>query len=187
MWNTVHNILITNETKTVIWQQIHLNFYTQYSYNKWHKKQERCPLCLQTPKDIFHIILHCEFTNSLWKRIEPRLLELHPEPVSESEMILGIVRKKQITGSLLRNWITFKMRQVIMQEERLAYHAATKPNSQKVLQKFVNSLLFEIQIKAIQYKNENRLPFFDEIITYKEVLCKKRGSEEYEIVNTFLL
>ena len=73
-----------------------------------------------------------------------------------------------------------------MQEERFAYHAATKPNLQKVLQKFVNSLLFEIQIKAVRYENENRLPFFDKIITYKEVLCKKGESGEYEIDNTLL-
>ena len=37
IWDTVHNSLNTNKTTSVIWQQLHLNFYTQYSYNKWHK------------------------------------------------------------------------------------------------------------------------------------------------------
>ena len=36
MWEevrkTVHNFFSTNKTKTTIWQQIHLNFYTQFSY-----------------------------------------------------------------------------------------------------------------------------------------------------------
>ena len=45
IWNTIHNTLSTNECKNLIWQQIHLNFYTQYSYNKWHKTLEICPLC----------------------------------------------------------------------------------------------------------------------------------------------
>ena len=37
VWNTVHySSWITSVTKTAIWEQIHLNFYTQYSYNKWH-------------------------------------------------------------------------------------------------------------------------------------------------------
>ena len=31
VWNTVHNILSSNKTVTHIWQQIHQNFYTQYS------------------------------------------------------------------------------------------------------------------------------------------------------------
>ena len=36
VWIMVHNFLLTNQTKTAIWEQLHLNFYTQYSYNKWH-------------------------------------------------------------------------------------------------------------------------------------------------------
>ena len=39
VWKTVHNLLSTNECTNLIWQQIHLNFYTQYSYNKWHKNR----------------------------------------------------------------------------------------------------------------------------------------------------
>ena len=45
VWNAVHNFLNTNQTKTIIWEQIHLHYYTQYSYNKWHKKNEKCFLC----------------------------------------------------------------------------------------------------------------------------------------------
>ena len=186
VWNTVHNILSTNQTKTLIWQQIHLNFYTQYSYNKWHRKQERCPLCLDVPRDIFHIILHCKFIKTLWTKMEPRLLDLHPVPVSEEEMVFGIVLKKQTTGSLLRNWITFLLRELTMQEERVAYHASTKPNIQKITKKINISFNFEIHMKAAQYKNENKLEFFDKIITYKEILCKKTENEEYEIRNIFV-
>ena len=36
VWNAVHNFLLSNKIRTEIWEQIHLNFYTQYSYNKWH-------------------------------------------------------------------------------------------------------------------------------------------------------
>ena len=118
VWRTVHNILTTNQTKTMIWQQIHLNFYTQYSYNKWHKKQELCPLCQNIPENIYHIILHCKFTNKLWEDIEPILRELHSTPVSEEEKAFGIVQKKPTTGILLRNWLTYLLRDCIMQEER---------------------------------------------------------------------
>ena len=64
IWNTVHNPLNTNKTTSVIWQQLHLNFYTQYSYNKWHKVNMACPLCGKIPKNIFHLILDCELVST---------------------------------------------------------------------------------------------------------------------------
>ena len=112
-------------------------------------------------------------------------MKLHPDPISDSEKILGIARKKQTTGSLLRNWITFILRQTIIQEERIAYHATTKPNSRKVLQKFVHILRFEIQRKKIRYEHENRLSFFDPIITYKGILCTKKDGT-YQIENILI-
>ena len=185
VWNTVHNILSSNKTKTIIWQQIHLNFYTQYSYNKWYKKQDRCPLCQEIPINIFHIMLHCNFTFLIWKRLEPKLLHLSPIPLSENEMAFGIVQDKKGNGILLRNWITFMLREAIMEEERRAYHASTKPNITRFLQKFNTSLKFEINSKIWRYKNENRSPFFDKIITHNELLCKKMENGEYEIKGLF--
>ena len=38
VWEAVHNPLATEDTKTLIWEQIHLNMYTTHSYNKWHKR-----------------------------------------------------------------------------------------------------------------------------------------------------
>ena len=60
VWNNVHNVLSTNQTENIIWQQIHLNFYTQFSYNTWHQTQDPCPLCNKIPENIFHIILQCD-------------------------------------------------------------------------------------------------------------------------------
>ena len=54
VWDSVHHFLLSNVTKTAIWEQIHLNFYTQYSYNKWHNTSEECPLCKQLPESIPH-------------------------------------------------------------------------------------------------------------------------------------
>ena len=84
---------------------MHLNFYTQYSYNKWHKKHEICPLCQKIPEDIYHIILNCAFINRLWEEIEPILKELYPQIVTKEEKAFGIVQKAT-TGILLRNWLT---------------------------------------------------------------------------------
>ena len=66
VWDSVHNFLSSNRTKTAIWEQIHLNFYTQYSFNKWHNKANLCSLCNKLPDSIYHIILHCDFVNTIW-------------------------------------------------------------------------------------------------------------------------
>ena len=69
VWNSVHNFLCTNETVSAIWHQLHLNFYTQYSYNKWHKVDMMCPLCEKKTESIFHLILHCDVVIKLWNDI----------------------------------------------------------------------------------------------------------------------
>ena len=184
VWETVHNFLSNNKTKTIIWQQVHLNFYTQHSYNKWHKKQEKCPLCQKCPEDIYHIILYCEFTNKLWEEIEDILRELHAAPVSEEEKAFGIIQKNPTTGIILRNWITFLLRECIMQEERVAHHAPNQTNLEKTKIKVNQNMNSEIQTKAIQYKNENNLLSFDKMITYNEILCKKRD-DVYEVRQLF--
>ena len=72
-----------------------------------------------------------------------------------------------------------------MQEERDAYHSS-KPDLQKTKKIFTQALEFEIYKKTIRYKNENKLAFFDKIITYEEVLCKKCESGEYQIREVFM-
>ena len=181
VWNTVHNFLSTNKTKTAIWQQIHLNFYTQYSYNKWHKKQDICPLCHEIPENIYHVILHCNFVNDLWAQIEPLLKELHPTSVTEEEKAFGIIQKNKTTGILLRNWLTYLLRENILEEERAAHFTLKKTDIEKAKQKFNNVVESEILIKAFRYKNEQKLEFFDKIITHAEILCKKKEEGEYEI------
>lgn len=174
VWKAVHNILSTNETKNTIWEQIHLNFYTQYSYNKWHKKKENCPLCQKIPKNIYHIILYCDFTNKLWEEIQPLLRELHPRVVEEEEKAFGITQNNQTTGILLRNWLTYLLRHCIQQTERAAYKADKNVNFRRIVKtKFINAVRTEIRIKAIRYKNEGKLDYFDKIITREKV---KMGS-----------
>ena len=105
-------------TKTIIWEQIHLNYYTQYTYNKWHKRSEKCFLCNKIPESRFHIILHCDFTNDLWNEIEPILKKIHPKHVTDEEKAFGIIERKQTPGILIRNWITYLLRECISKEER---------------------------------------------------------------------
>ena len=116
----VNNPLSREDTKTVIWEQLHLNDYTTYSYNKWHTAQQHCPLCLQLPQNKFHITLECPVTISLWQELAQHLLKIHPEPISEEEMVFGLAGSKP--GIKLRNWLTSLLREYIVRQERIAYH-----------------------------------------------------------------
>ena len=178
-------MLSTNRTKDVIWKQIHLNFYTQYSYNKWHKTQEVCPLCQKVPENIYHLIINCIFVNKLWEEIEPLLKQLHPIAITEEEKAFGIVQKKETTGIILRNWLTFLLRECITQEERTAYHTKKNSNVENTKKKFNQTLSLEIHIKSIRYRNENNLEFWEKLITHGEVICKKDEDGEYEIRQVF--
>ena len=175
----------TNKTTARVWQQIHLNFYTQYSYNKWHNVQKVCPLCQKIPESIYHLILYCDLTVQLWEELQPTLMKLHPVLVSDEAKAFGIEQKKQTNGILLRNWLTYLLRDNIAEAEKAAYYAPTRVTLEKFKQHFNEDLKFEIQIKAFQYKNENKLDIFDKIITHAEVLCQKRDNGEYRIPPVF--
>ena len=187
VWNSVHNFLLSNETKTAIWQQLHLNYYTQYSYNKWHSAQALCPLCHKWPDDIYHIILDCNFTNTLWQEIEPILLELHGDPVTLEEKGLGVNKKNPTTGILIRNWLTYSLREQIMKEERNAYKSQIIPNIDTFKRKFNHHFHAQIQIKHLRYQNENNLQVFDKLITYADVLGSKIDENDYLITQIFNL
>ena len=86
----VHNPVSTEETKTIVWEQIHLNNYTTYSYNKWHKNQVPCPFCLLTPQERHHTPISCMVIAKIWKDLEVHLKHIHPVPLSDDEKIFGI-------------------------------------------------------------------------------------------------
>ena len=76
VWISLNNPITTEDTKTIIWEQIHLNDYNTYSYNKWHKTQQKCPLCLHIPQSKFHLTIECEMVTRLWKDLEFHLCKI---------------------------------------------------------------------------------------------------------------
>ena len=194
VWYTVHNYLSTYKTTSLIWQQIHLNFYTQYSYNKWHKVQNPCPLCGLIPQNIFHIILHCDAVAQIWKDIEPILFNLHPIQVSDTEKAFGIVIKRppnqqcnrpsKYFGIHVRNWLTYLMRKSIAKVERKAHY--TNFNIRTRLKKEVqHSFVKELDKKLFILHNDEKMDVFDQFFAYKNVLCKKTGEATYKTSKLF--
>ena len=97
----------------------------------------------------------------------------------KEEKALGITQEKITTGILLRNWVTYSLRNCIMKREQEAYHAQSKVNVHKTKIKFNQRIAFEIKKNIIRYKSENNLAFFEKRITHADVLCEKVGEGEY--------
>ena len=176
VWDSIHQGFFSEMVKSTIWEQIHLNFYTTYSYNIWHKKLVPCTLCKQIPDDIFHIIMDCTFTKCMWKRIEKTLIKITPKRVTKHEMVFGLQprnkkSKKQKAASVLRNCITFSMRNFIMMEERRAYKSLTLPIKamQKYFRKFNHHFQEELKLKKLLYDHRLLSYKFENIATVNKV------------------
>ncbi len=182
VWKSLHNQFLTEETKSTIWEQIHLNFYTTYNYMTWHNKLLPCPLCNKIPNDIFHILMDCAFIIPLWRKIEPILLQIISRPLSKEELAFGLQprNREEQNATILQNWITLNLRHQIMREERKAYYFRTYTNAheQKFIQNFNRSMQRELTEKHLLYKFRGLQNKFDSIVTVNNAL-KKNEDDEY--------
>ena len=180
VWGTIHNNpqLCSNETITTIWQQVHLQFNTQYTRNKFFKTQHNCPLCQCQTLSRGHIVIDCAFTCELWRDIEPILTQLNPKGITQQEMALGFTTTQYDYGILLRNWLTFTLRNMIWRKEKAAVY---RPNSiidvNRFKSRYNSKIRSEIIIKKMQYLHKNTLPKYNAIITYKKILCSNLNEE----------
>ena len=129
-------------------------------------------------------MLHCDFANRLWADVEPILIKFHPAPVTEEEKAFGIFLRKPTTGTLIRNWVTYLLRDCITQEEREAYHSK-RPSVKNAKKKVNRFIVHELNKKIIRYKHENNLERLEKLITYAEVLCVKQTDGTYDIKNIY--
>ena len=141
------------------------------------------PICFQNPQDDFHVILDCTFTNQLWADIDPILKLLNPKHLTDEEKAFGITQKKSTTDILLRNWITYLLRECITLEERNAFHR--KPSLENVKRRFNRTWTLEIKKNILRYEKENKLEYFEKIVTDRDVLCTKTTEGEYQITQVF--
>ena len=147
--------MTTEHTKTTIWEQIHLNDYCTYSYNKWHNKQDKCPLCTILPSSKFHLTLECPIVPSLWDLLEPYLQYLTSTPVSDYEKVFGLIGTSP--EIILRNWLTYTLRQCIVDQERIAYHNRQgRLNEHNIKQNFNARVKREVNEKNVIYSNFGR-------------------------------
>ena len=184
VWESIHQGFFTEKVKSTIWDQVHLNFYTTYSYNKWHNTLQPCPLCCRIPDDIFHLIIDCKFTRTMWRRVEKILCQITPEKPTIHEKAFGLQlgnekNDKRNTAVTLRNWITFTMRHFIMVEERKAFKTKCPPVKamQKYFIRFNYYLKDELKTKKLVYNYRNMSHKFEKIATVNNAIATIEGGE----------
>jgi len=139
-----------------------LNDYCTYSYNKWHKSQDCCPLCLSVPATKFHLTLECYATKKLWDDLEPHLLKIVRTYVSDMEKVFGLAGNSP--NIILRNWLTFLLRQCIVDQERAAYHNKKGlQNIDDIKMNFNEKVKTELMQKYLIYQNLERSDYFRKI------------------------
>ena len=183
VWEAVNNPVTTEDTKSVIWEQIHLNDYTTFSYNKWHKKQEKCPFCLKVPQTEFHITVKCDIVRKLWLEIESHLKSICNVRISETEMAFGLPGIKP--NIKLRNWMTFLLRRCIANQENRAFHNKKGPQNIEEIRDCYNQLLkAEIWQKYHIYLKLGRDDYFEKIFACKNYLIEKKN-DQWQVLTIF--
>ena len=183
VWAAVHNPVSTEETKTIVWEQIHLNNYTTYSYNKWHKNQVPCPFCLLTPQEPHHIPISCMVIAKLWKDLEVHLKHIHPAPLSDDEKIFGI--HGTTPNVILRNWLTYLFRQIVMEQEHRAFHNKKGPSNAQDIRSALNcKVKSEIWLKYNIYRNLDRQDYFSKIFAVNDYLIAWEN-EQWNVLTLF--
>ena len=169
IWKQVHNPLCKNETISQIWAQIHLNDLTTASYNNWFRSNLLCPLCKSHIADLFHLVLNCSFTKQLWRDLDYFLKKLSPQPVSAEEMAFGL--KGTSPKIVLRNWLTFLLRELIIKQEKMAYHNGLGFGNLVILKHTFNARVLQEVCEAYElFVHDNNLERFSSFYNPDRVL-----------------
>ena len=112
---------------------------------------------------------------------KPLLNSLHEKSITDEEKALGIVNMKGSVGIMLRNWVTFKLREQLMLFERKLSKSSRGASLDNFKAKFNQSMALEIKQHLFRYQEEGNLPTFDKVIAHKGALCWKNTDEIYEI------
>ena len=110
-------------------------------------------------------------------------MRLHNVRVSDEEKAFGIIKKKPSNGVLARHWVTYLMRQVISDAERLAHYATISvPDIKHRIQEKFRS---EIHMGFFRSDHGNHLFSFEEVITHNGVLSQRPRDGDLSISELF--
>ena len=97
-----------------------------------------------------------------------------PTSPTSLEMAFGLqaANDKEKYQTTLRNWLTFSLRYLIMQEERSAFHAGKVPSIERFFVKYNTYVKNELKIKKLQYDFQGLPSKFEKIVTINNIVAK---------------
>ena len=162
IWAALQNNIVSEKTRSCIWEQIHLSFFTTYWFNKISNEKNICPLCKETPQSMKHILLECALVKKLWEEIKGKIMLIVPEAVTQQEMVFGITKDTKKPQYKVRNWITYKLREIVSKQEKATYDKPHVNNEKQIKLKFNKEILKEMTYKYLLHKREGTLNRFHE-------------------------
>ena len=142
-----------------------------------------CPLCEVIPTTPFHLPLECEVSNNLWSELEPHLYRLAPVRITDEEKAFGLHGKRP--EILLRNWLTFIMRETLAEYESIAFHNKLGLRNQGKIK-----LAYNAKVKQSVWQKYNILTnlgrdaFFENIFAVKDYLISWENND-WQILTIF--
>ena len=79
IWLALLNNIVTEKTRSCIWEQIHLNFFTTYWFNKISDDEKVFSLCKIKPNSMRHLMLDCALVKKLWHDVKEKIRHYVPE------------------------------------------------------------------------------------------------------------
>ena len=135
---------------------------------------------------MYHTLLECKVAMTAWDELEITLYRIHEVPVSNEEKAIGIIEEKPNLGVLLRNWLTFVLRQAVADAERECYYA-TRDSLHTIRKIFRKLIKEEVFLASLRAKNQNKGDLVDKAIMHNSVLCDKTDDGSYHVKNQLFL
>ena len=102
-------------------------------------------------------------------------------------MASRIFRKKPGIGVLVRNWISYLLREFISKQERTAFLSGKAPKLGQAKHMFSTRVKVEVNKKLWRCQDGGDIGTFEKFFTHKNLLCKPHGNTRYEALNIFRL
>ena len=106
------------------------------------------------------MILECDFVKKLSKEIEEKLMLIVSEEVSQLEVTFGLAKDTPKPEIKIRNWITFKLRESIVKQEKTTYDKPHVNNEKQTRSKFNKEIVKEMTYRFLLHKKEDALDKF---------------------------
>ena len=119
----------------------------------------------------------------MWYDLSHHLQNIHPAPVSEHEKVFGV--SGNTPNVILRNWMTFLLRQCIVEHESIAFHNKKGQGNEILIKNSYNQMIkSEVWLKYNIFCNLGRLEYFERMFSVNDYLIEKINGE-WEILTLY--